>query len=82
LMGISRARQILCITHLPQIAAMADTHFLIEKSVEGSRTVTRVFPLANEAMTGELARLIGGAQITEATMAAAREMKVQANALK
>jgi len=41
-----------------------------------------VFPLQNEAMTGELARLIGGAQITEATMAAAREMKAQASALK
>jgi len=82
LMGISRRRQILCITHLPQIAAMADTHFLIEKSVEGERTVTRVFPLTGESMTGELARLIGGAQITEATMAAAREMKSQADALK
>ena len=82
LMGISRRRQISCITHLPQIAAMADTHFLIEKFVEGQRTVTRVFPLQNEAMTSELARLIGGAQITEATMAAAREMKTQANGLK
>ena len=82
LMGISRRRQILCITHLPQIAAMADTHFLIEKSTEGERTVTRVFPLESEAMTSELARLIGGAQITEATMAAAGEMKAQANAMK
>jgi len=82
LMGISRRRQILCITHLPQIAAMADTHFLIEKSTEGERTVTRVFPLENDAMTSELARLIGGAQITEATRAAAREMKAQANGLK
>jgi len=82
LMGISRRRQILCITHLPQIAAMADTHFLIEKSVEGERTVTRVFPLESDAMTSELARLIGGAQITDATMAAAREMKTQADGLK
>ena len=86
LMGISRRRQILCITHLPQIAAMADTHFLIEKSTEpsetGGRTVTRVFPLENEAMTSELARLIGGAQITDATRAAAREMKAQADGLK
>ena len=82
LMGISRRRQILCITHLPQIAAMADTHFLIEKSVEGERTVTRVFPLENDAMTNELARLIGGAQITDATMAAAKEMKAQADGLK
>jgi len=82
LMGISRRRQILCITHLPQIAAMADTHFLIEKTTEGERTVTRVFPLENDAMTSELARLIGGAQITEATRAAAQEMKAQASGLK
>jgi len=82
LVGISRRRQILCITHLPQIAAMADTHFLIEKSTEGERTVTRVFPLLGEAMASELARLLGGAQITEATMAAAREMKAQADGLK
>jgi len=82
LMGISRCRQILCITHLPQIAAMADTHFLIEKNQQGERTVTRVFPLAEEAMASELARLIGGAQITETTLTAAREMKAQADGLK
>ena len=82
LMGISRSRQILCITHLPQIAAMADTHFLIEKTQIEERTVTRVFPLESESMKGELARLIGGAQITDATLAAAGEMKAQANAMK
>ena len=82
LMGISRRRQILCITHLPQIAAMADTHFLIEKSSQGERTVTRVFPLESDAMASELARLIGGAQITQTTITAANEMKNQANDLK
>jgi len=82
LMVISRRRQILCITHLPQIAAMADTHFLIEKSTEEERTVTRVFPLENETMTNELARLIGGAEITAATLTAASEMKSQADGLK
>ena len=82
LMGISRRRQILCITHLPQIAAMADTHFLIEKNLEGTRTVTRVNALDGNAMTSELARLIGGAQITDATLAAAKEMKAQADGLK
>ena len=82
LMGISRHRQILCITHLPQIAAMADTHFLIEKTLEDERTVTRVFPLESEAMTNELARLIGGAKIAESTIAAAQEMKAQADGLK
>ena len=82
LMTISRRRQILCITHLPQIAAMADTHFLIEKHTLSERTATNVFPLQNEAMHEELARLIGGAQITAATLQAAREMKELADGLK
>ena len=82
LMGISRRRQILCITHLPQIAAMADTHFLIEKQPEGDRTVTKVFPLERTAAAKELARLIGGAEITNATLEAAEEMKSQADGLK
>ena len=76
--GISRNRQILCITHLPQIAAMADTHFRIAKSQEGQRTVTSVSTLAFEQMIAELARLIGGAEITSATYGAAMEMKQQA----
>jgi len=82
LMTISRRRQILCITHLPQIAAMADTHFLIEKRTEGDRTITNVHPLERTAATRELARLIGGAEITAATMEAANEMKSQADGLK
>jgi DNA repair protein RecN (Recombination protein N) len=83
---ISRRRQILCITHLPQIAAMADTHFYIEKNAqetnEGQRTITSVQVLDPEAITAELARLTGGARITEATLKAAREMKEQADGLK
>ncbi|MCL2373419.1 MAG: DNA repair protein RecN [Defluviitaleaceae bacterium] len=82
LMTISRRRQILCITHLPQIAAMADTHFRIEKKLEADRTVTRVTPLPLEEATSELARLIGGAEITQATISAAREMKLLADGLK
>jgi len=130
LLTVSRTRQILCITHLPQIAAMADTHFLIEKTVrpavrtahgdnrghicEGEhsleavrtlhgenrgsvcedgdsieagsaevvRTVTTVTPLSREESINELARLTGGAQITEATLQAATEMKSQAEELK
>jgi DNA repair protein RecN (Recombination protein N) len=84
LMGISRRRQILCITHLPQIAAMADTHFLIEKStlVNTKRTVTRVYPLEAEQIIEELARLIGGAIVTETTRTAAKEMRLQAKVLK
>jgi DNA repair protein RecN (Recombination protein N) len=82
LMAVSRTRQILCITHLPQIAAMADTHFLIQKSSETGRTITRVNPLSPENIIHELARLTGGAQITSATLHAAQEMKAQASALK
>ena len=82
LMVISRRRQILCITHLPQIAAMADTHFLIEKQTQGERTVTRVYPLERTNATKELARLIGGAEITNATVEAANEMKDMADGLK
>ena len=75
LRGISRNRQILCITHLPQIAAMADTHFRIEKQAEDDRTVTSVYALGFEDMIDELTRLIGGAEITAATRGAALEMK-------
>jgi len=75
---ISCSRQILCITHLPQIAAMAHTHFRIEKKTEGARTATYVTALEFEQMIAELARLIGGAEITSATYGAAMEMKEQA----
>jgi len=81
LRGISRGRQILCITHLPQIAAMADTHFRIEKDTQGDRTVTSVYALALDDMIDELARLIGGAEITAATRSAALEMKELAQRL-
>ena len=78
--------QLLCITHLPQIAAMADQHFLISKSIvkeeEGEFTRTSVLELDEEGIIGELTRLIGGAQITEATLRAAEEMKKMANTLK
>ncbi|MCL2388266.1 MAG: DNA repair protein RecN [Defluviitaleaceae bacterium] len=82
LMAVSRTRQILCITHLPQIAAMADIHFLIEKSVHDGRTSTSVNALKQEEIINEIARLTGGAQITTATLESAKEMKYQANALK
>lgn len=72
---ISNNHQILCITHLPQIAAMADSHYLIEKKEQNNRTVTQVFDLTLEQSISELARLIGGATITNATITAAKEMK-------
>lgn len=67
-------RQILCITHLPQIAAMADSHFLIEKETDGTETTTKVTALAAEGSVREVARLMGGSDVTETTLAAAREL--------
>lgn len=72
---IGHHHQVLCITHLPQIAAMADTHFEIEKHVEGTETITQIHPLSGEAVIRELARLLGGARITNAVLENAREMK-------
>ena len=71
---ISLNKQVLCITHLAQIAAMADTHFLIEKTVADGRTYTKVTPLDEKMRQNELARIIGGAQITDITVKAAAEM--------
>ena len=70
--------QIICITHLPQIAAMADTHFMIEKGMSEGRTVTSIFPLDKEGDIRELARLLGGETITEATLQNAIEMRQMA----
>ncbi|MCL2855319.1 MAG: DNA repair protein RecN [Defluviitaleaceae bacterium] len=72
---ISKGHQILCITHLPQIAAMGDVNFLIEKTPRGERTVTHVHKLPEDGVVAEIARLIGGAQITDTTMSAATEMR-------
>jgi len=72
---IADNHQILCITHLPQIAAMADKNYLIQKSVNNEKTETSVIELDGEQVYSELARLIGGATITESTLLAAREMK-------
>ena len=74
LSSVSRGKQVLCVTHLPQIAAMADTHFLISKGERNGRTYTSVTPLELEGRKAELARLIGGARITENTMKSAEEM--------
>ena len=75
---ISRSRQVLCITHLPQIASMADTHYRIEKSTDGVKTVTKIDRLAPEQSVEELARMLGGASITDAVLENAREMKALA----
>jgi DNA repair protein RecN (Recombination protein N) len=79
---LAKDHQIICITHLPQIAAMADTHFMIEKGLDEGRTVTGIFALDEEASTGELARLLGGEKLTEATLQNAREMRKEAREAK
>lgn len=72
---IGMHHQVLCITHLPQIAAMADSHFLIEKEVENQETHTSVKVLDEESSVTELARMLGGAEITPAVLHNAKEMK-------
>lgn len=72
---ISRTHQVICITHLPQIASMADSHFEIAKSIKGKETVTNIRRLGKEESIDELARLLGGAEITEAVRKNAKEMK-------
>ncbi|MFV0527370.1 MAG: DNA repair protein RecN [Lachnospiraceae bacterium] len=80
---IAQAHQVLCITHLPQIAAMADTHFEITKELtKEEATVTRISRLSKQNSIDELARLLGGSGITETVQANAREMKQLAEEVK
>lgn len=79
---IAGRRQVICITHLPQIAAMADAHFLIEKQVEAGSTHTVIRALDHEEETVELARMLGGVRITDAVLQNAREMKELADRTK
>ena len=72
---IAGRHQVICITHLPQIAAMADTHFVIAKSEEDGRNVTAIERLGEKESLSELARLLGGAEITDAVMQNAEEMR-------
>lgn len=72
---VSRVHQIICITHLPQIAAMADMHFLIEKSVVHQETVTAIHTLNEKESVAEIARMLSGSRITETVLENAREMK-------
>ena len=74
LRSVSKNKQVLCVTHLPQLAALADTHFLIAKEEHDGRTYTSVTPLDYEGRKHELARIIGGATITETTLQSAAEM--------
>lgn len=79
---LSSGHQIICITHLPQIAAMADHHFQIHKEFEDGSTISGIEELSEEEMTAEIARLVGGAEITEAALMNARELKAAAGKLR
>lgn len=79
---ISRQKQVLCVTHLPQLAAMADTHFSVEKGVLDGRTFTRVQELTRAQRREELARLTGGEQITQTMLEGAEELLSAADAYK
>ena len=74
LSSVAKTKQVLCVTHLPQIAAMGDTHMLIAKQERDGRTYTSVTPLDRAGRARELARIIGGANITETTLKSAEEM--------
>ena len=71
---VSRRKQVLCVTHLPQLAAMADTHFSVEKGERGGRTYTEVILLNREQRKAELARITGGSKVTEALLKSAGEL--------
>ena len=75
---ISRKKQVLCVTHLPQLAAMADTHFSVEKGEANGRTFTRVQRLDRRQRQMELARLTGGSHVTETMLQGAEELLSQA----
>ena len=72
---LGRTHQIICITHLPQIAAMADQHFYIEKNAVDHKTATTIHKLSDQESLQELARLSGAAQITEGALENAKQMK-------
>ena len=79
---VSRSKQVLCVTHLPQLAAMADTHFSVEKGEEKGRTLTKVTELTREERARELARLTGGETVSKAMLRGAEELLDAAEAFK
>ncbi len=80
LKALSRTKQVLCITHLPQIASFADRHFLIEKRESAGRTKTTVRPLEGKERVEEIARMLSGAKLTEASLKNAEQMLTQVGA--
>lgn len=82
LADVARTKQVLCVTHLPQLAAMADVHFSVEKGERVGRTFTQVERLSRDRRREELARLTSGEHITDATLHAAEELLESAEAYK
>ena len=74
LAALGASRQILCITHLPQVASCAASHFLVRKEIRGDRTYASIAPLAGEARVDELARMLGGERLTSVVRRHAREL--------
>ena len=79
LKALGQVQQVICVTHLPQIAAFADQHFLIEKREEGGRTKTRIRLLDQRARTHEIARMLSGATVTDTSLQHAAQMIAQSN---
>lgn len=79
---ISKSHQVLCVTHLAQIAVMADVHLLIEKNSDHEKTLTMVEKLENDSVRKEIARILGGSNLTEITLSHAEEMLLQAQNFK
>jgi len=82
LYSVSLGKQVMCVTHLPQIAAMADNHYVIKKEERSGRTYTNVLPLDTDGRKQELARLHGGDNITATTLASAEEQLAACEAFK
>jgi len=79
---LSSGHQVICITHLPQIAAMADSHFSIHKEVSDGMTITGIEKLDKKEQTAELARMLGGLEITQASLENAADLIEQAEMFK
>ena len=79
---LSQRYQVICVTHLPQIASMADTHFLIIKQIKNNQTFTKIETLSKDDRIKELARMLGGASLTELTINHAEEFLEMASNIK
>jgi DNA repair protein RecN (Recombination protein N) len=79
LAAVAKHHQVLCITHLPQVAVCGKTHFAVSKEVSGGRTRTRIDPLSRDRRVEEVARMLGGRDLTSVTLKHARELIEQGN---